>query len=129
MDWDSGYKYYIDSQKITKAMIKEIKRLGYKKVIVDDAFPYKLLRSFLAGLPSRGHIINLFCENDELESRLKTRGRDIIRIKNIMSFNESIKKHDLDNMSIPNCDILYIDNTNKDSNELANCIIQCLREI
>lgn len=126
MDWDKGYTNYVNSQKIARAMIKEVGQLGYKRAIVADTFPYDNLCSFLSGCSFNCRIVNLYCNKDELERRLTLRGKEIIRIENILALNESIRKQDLENMPIPILDIIYIDNTSFDNEGLANCVIQWL---
>lgn len=126
MDWDKGFDDYVNSQKIVKAMIKEMGILGYRRAMIADTFPKDLLCSFLAGISCRCRIVSLFCDYKDLENRLKGRGRNVIREETILEFNESIRNHDIDDISISNHDKIYIDNTNKNNIELTEYILQWL---
>ena len=123
MDWDQGYTDYLNSQLITAAMLKEMDRLGYKRAVVADTFPNTALRSFLGCCPFRCRIVSIYCDDAVLSDRLLQRGRDVIRMKHIMSMNESIRMHDLDDIPIAAEDKLYIDNTHKTAEQIAHFLL------
>ena len=111
MDWENGFDDYVNSQKIVMAMVAEINNLGYNRVIVSDVFPLSILYPFVSKSPWHYRVINLYCNREELVCRLKQRNRKIIRIENIISFNESIMNNDMDKTQSGAKDILYIDTT------------------
>ena len=123
MDWYHGFDDYVNSQRITTAMLKEMAKLDYKRAIVVDSFPSNLLHSFMMNFSFNCRIVSLYCRNEELHRRLRQRGKEIYRIENILALNESIRMHDLDDLPLPSQDKLYVDNSDMTITQLAQLLL------
>ena len=117
MDWVNGVTDFVNTQFITKAMVKEAINLGYR-VIVADPFPVSLLEQFIDGITCNTCIISLYCDEDELLRRLETRGRPILHREKIFKLNDEIRTRDLDHSVLKACRIIYVDNTSLDEKAL-----------
>lgn len=126
MDWEHGFDDYVNSQRIAAAMLNEMDRLGYIRAVVVDTFPPVLLHSFLTDCSGGCRIVSLYCQDEELDRRLKQRGKEIVREESILTYNESVRMHDLGDLPLASKDILYIDNTDMTGETLARQIVNWL---
>ena len=112
MDWEKGYKEYVNALKIAISMINKLFSLGYSSIIVSDTFRPEQLNDFISELTIQYRIHSLYCDNDILIKRLKKRNLPYKSFDEIVEFNDKIKNHDLpENMETDGV-ATYIDVTN-----------------